>query len=88
MLRLISSKLNEAIFSVSNVLSAQLEQKKTEFEWLKSHSGFATKKDLEEMESRIIKSIDNIKTVSPSVEKAVKKEQIALDKLDNTIKDK
>ena len=46
--------LCEAISCLTNAVNALVEQRKLEFDWLKSHAGLATKHDLKEMEKRIM----------------------------------
>lgn len=71
-----------------DAIRALTEQKKTEFEWFRSHHGFATGQDLEEMEARLLRAIVENSGVTPSIEAAVTMAQTALDKLDASIPDK
>lgn len=50
---------DDAVSLIARGLHELLEQKKTEFEWIKSHHGFATKSDLNEMEERIMSVISD-----------------------------
>lgn len=51
--------LAEALSDVVRAVQELTKQKKTEFEWLKSHFEFATKQDLKEMEKRIMSAISD-----------------------------
>lgn len=53
----------EAICALTSVLVASLEQRKIEFDWLRSHAGLATKQDLKEMERRIMAAYEDLKSV-------------------------
>lgn len=57
-------------------------------EWLKSHAGAVTRKDLRDAEDRIRKAIEDVSVINPKVEAAAKRLGTALDKLDATIPDK
>jgi len=50
--------LQDAISRIADELRLAREQKLIEFEWHKSHAGFATKHDLHEMENRIMSKIE------------------------------
>jgi len=49
--------LTKAISGLACVQREALEQRRTEFDWLKSHAGLATKQDLNEMERRIMSKL-------------------------------
>jgi predicted nucleic acid-binding Zn-ribbon protein len=52
-----NDNLTKAISNLSCALREGLEQRKIEFDWLKSHAGLATKQDLNEMEKRIMSKL-------------------------------
>lgn len=49
--------LTHAIFSLADAVNAAVRLGEKEFEWLKSHSEFATKHDLEETEQYIMSQV-------------------------------
>ena len=49
--------LNESISALTRELHLGREDKKHEFEWLKSHPALATKHDLKELENKIMSAI-------------------------------
>ena len=51
--------LETVLFYLSRELHGLNEQKKIEFEWTKSHHGFATKADLDNIERNIMEAIQN-----------------------------
>jgi len=77
-----------AINLLSSALRELTGQKQDEFDWLKSHAGLATKRDLKEMENRLIDAIKKAADISPAIEAAVRNTQAALDRLDDLIPDK
>lgn len=48
------NNLAETIYLLARELRASRADRKTEFDWLRSHAGLATKQDLAEMEKRIM----------------------------------
>ena len=46
--------LSESVLAIVHELREGREQRKNEFDWLRSHAGLATKQDLEQMERRMI----------------------------------
>lgn len=46
--------LSESLHDLADALRGLNEQRAIEFEWFKSHSNLATKRDLQEMEKRIM----------------------------------
>jgi hypothetical protein len=80
--------LSECVLALVHVLHEGLEQRKTEFDWFRSHAGLATKQDLKEMEKRLTEAITKSAGITPSIEAAAMRVQAALDRLDSTIPDK
>lgn len=54
--------LAEAIETLAQAIIILSNEKKTEFEWFKSHFELATKKDLKEMENKIMSAISDYAT--------------------------
>lgn len=54
-----NKQLAESISLLACVLREGVEQRKTEFEWYKSHAQLATKRDLDKMEERIMSAISD-----------------------------
>lgn len=52
--------ISTAISALVRVLRDTLEQRKNEFDWVKSTAGLATKQDLKEMEKRMADKLDDI----------------------------
>lgn len=69
---------NDVLKQLTKVISAQLE-------WLKANAGAATKQDLADAEKRILKAIGG--PVTPGIEAAARRTQVALDRLDAQIPD-
>jgi hypothetical protein len=58
------------------------------WQWFRSHCLPATKQDLKEMEKRLTEAITKSAGITPSIETAAMRVQVALDRLDHTIPDK
>ena len=61
MVTFMNNALNKELTNLTQVLRELRDQKVTEFDWLKSHSGFATKQDLKVMEEHLIMKLTEIK---------------------------
>jgi hypothetical protein len=66
-------RLSESICSLACAVREFIEQKKTEFEWLKSHHGLATLDDLKQMEKRIMASQAEIDAALSKIDAATNK---------------
>ena len=80
-------QLVEVISALVLEIRAYRVQRENEFEWIKSHSGLATKQDLKLMEQHLVEAIQ-VASVTPSIKVAVVRLQSALDQLDASIPDK
>ncbi len=52
-------RLIESLLTLAGELRADREQRHTEHEWMKAHFGLATRRDLHEMENRIMSKISD-----------------------------
>ena len=52
-------KLYESLRALTNAICSSTEQRKQEFDWLRSTAGFVTKNDLKEMENKIMSAISD-----------------------------
>lgn len=57
---MIDCTLEHLLSALVRSLDLDREQRKTEFEWRKAHEGLATKHDLQEMEKRIMVTLQDI----------------------------
>lgn len=82
-----NQEISEVVKSVSELalrINDSNEQRRCEFEWFKSHSELVTKRDLEEMEKRIMSKIgDWANRVEPKLDSI----QTGLDELQKMVED-
>lgn len=83
--------LTKAVLLLASQVNGLVEQRKIEFDWLKSHAGLATKQDLKEMEKRIVMTqkelSDALDRMTVQTGKVAKEQNDRFDALTATIKE-